>query len=153
MAKYRIKKQGDLYYNIFLIEKGKSVLGGMSSIGVFDDLYESDGDPYKKLVYSRDGKNDELNGKKIDYDLMIESVSEIDLTSYKKNFKTSFTVFQIENYEFKHKFDDPGLITSTDYLTVNFINSWPDCKINSTFDIDSLITKIRREITLDNLGI
>jgi len=154
MAAYKIKKEGDKYYTIFFLERGKSAMEGIVMGGDFDDLKETEGLPWNTLVYSRNGKQD---FKKGDYDLMIESVGEIDYNSYIKEFEKSFTVFQVESHKFVHKFDDPGLIRfiggSTDYLTVKFEKSWPDCKIKDGKDLEALIAGIRRDISLRKLGI
>jgi hypothetical protein len=152
MAAYKIKKEGDKYYSIFFLERGKSATEGIVMAGDFEDLQETEGLPWNTLVYSRDGKKEEF--KKGDYDLMIESVGEIDYLSYKKDLNLkSFTVFQVESYKFKHRFDDPGLISSTDYLTIKFEMAWPDCNIKDGRDFESLIAGIRRDISLRKLGI
>lgn len=151
MAAYKIKKEGDKYYTLFFLERGKSVSDGIVSVGDFDDLKKSEGIPWNTLVYSRNGKGEDFN--KGDYDLMIESVGEIDYNSYRKEFEKSFTVFQVENYKFKHKFEDPSLISSTDYLTVKFEKSWPDCNIKDGQQLEALIAGIRRDISLRKLGI
>jgi hypothetical protein len=152
MAAYKIKKEGDKYYSIFFFERGKSATEGIVMAGDFEDLQETEGLPWNTLVYSRDGKKEEF--KKGDYDLMIESVGEIDYLSYKKDLNLkSFTVFQVESYKFKHRFDDPGLISSTDYLTIKFEMAWTDCNIKDGRDFESLIAGIRRDISLRKLGI
>jgi hypothetical protein len=151
MAAYKIKQQGDKFYSIFFLERGKSITEGIVTGGDFDDLKETEGLPWNTLVYSRNGKGQDFN--KGDYDLMIESVGEIDFHSYRKEFEKSFTVFQVENFKFKHKFEDPGLISSTDYLTVKFEKSWPDCNIKDGQQLEALIAGIRRDISLRKLGI
>ena len=156
MAAYKIKKEGDKYYTLFFLERGKSATEGIVMCGDFEDLKETEGLPwntlvYSREVYSRDGKDQDF--KKGDYDLMIESIGEIDYNSYRKDFEKSFTVFQVENYKFKHKFDDPGLISSTDYLTIKFEKFWSDCNIKDGCDFEALIAGIRRDISLRKLGI
>jgi hypothetical protein len=151
MAAYKIKQQGDKYYTLFFLERGKPVFEGITAVGDFDDLKETEGLPWNTLVYSRNGKKEDFN--KGDYDLLIESVGEIDFDSYRKEFEKSFTVFQVENYKFKHKFEDPGLISSTDYLTVKFEKSWPECNIKDGQQLEALISGIRRDISLRKLGI
>jgi hypothetical protein len=151
MAAYKIRKEGDKYYTLFFLERGNPVVDGIVTGGDFDDLKETEGLPWNTLVYSRNGKGQDF--KKGDYDLMIESIGEIDYNSYKKEFAKSFTVFQVESYKFKHRFDDPGLISSTDYLTVKFEKSWPDCNIKDGRDFEALIAGIRRDISLKKLGI
>jgi hypothetical protein len=151
MAAYKIKKEGDKYYSIFFLERGKSAMKGIMMAGDFDELKETTGIPFNTLVYSRNGKGEDF--KKGDYDLMIESIGEIDYHSYMKDFEKSFTVFQVENYKFKHKFDDPGLISSTDYLTIKFEKFWSDCNIKDGRDFEALIAGIRRDISLRKLGI
>jgi hypothetical protein len=152
MAAYKIKKDGDKYYTIFFLERAKSVSEGIVTAGEFDDLKETAGLPWNTLDYSRNGKGQDF--KKGDYDLMIESVGEIDYnSSYRKEFEKPFTVFQVESFKFKHRFDDPGLISSTDYLTVKFEKSWTDCKIKDGQQLEALIAGIRRDISLRKLGI
>jgi len=151
MAAYKIKKEGDKFYSIFFLERGKSATDGIVTGGDFEDLKETAGLPWNTLVYSKNGNG--LDFKKGDYDLMIESIGEIDYNSYRKEFEKSFTVFQVENYKFKHRFDDPGLISSTDYLTVKFEKSWPDCNIKDGQQLEALISGIRRDISLRKLGI
>jgi len=151
MAAYKIKKEGDKYYTIFFLQRGKSPMEGIVMGGDFEDLKETEGLPWNTLAYSRNGKGQDF--KKGDYDLMIESIGEIDYNSYRKDFEKSFTVFQVESYKFKHRFDDPGLISSTDYLTVKFERSWPECNINNGQELDALISGIRRDISLRKLGI
>ena len=151
MAAYKIKQQGDKYYALFFLERGKPVFEGIVAVGDYDFLNASEGLPWNTLVYSRNGKKEDFN--KGDYDLLIESVGEIDFHSYKKEFEKSFTVFQVEKYKFKAKFEDPGLISSTDYLTVNFDKSWPDCNIKDGQQLEALISGIRRDISLRKLGI
>ena len=151
MAAYKIKQQGDKYYTLFFLERGKPVFEGIAAAGDYDHLKESEGIPWNTLVYSRNGKKEDFN--KGDYDLLIESVGEIDFDSYRKEFEKSFTVFQVENYKFKHKFEDPGLISSTEYLTVNFEKSWPECNIKDGQQLEALISGIRRDISLRKLGI
>lgn len=151
MAAYKIKKEGDKYYTLFFLERGKSATEGIVMCGDFEDLKETAGLPWNTLVYSRNGKGQDF--KKGDYDLMIESIGEIDYNSYRKDFEKSFTVFQVESYKFKHRFDDPGLISSTDYLTIKFEMAWPDCNIKDGRDFEALIAGIRRDISLRKLGI
>jgi len=151
MAAYKIKQQGDKYYTLFFLERGKPVFEGIVAVGDYDFLNASEGLPWNTLVYSRNGKKEDFN--KGDYDLLIESVGEIDFHSYRKEFEKSFTVFQVEKYKFKAKFEDPGLISSTDYLTVNFDKSWPDCNIKDGQQLEALIAGIRRDIFLRKLGI
>lgn len=151
MAAYKIKKEGDKYYTIFFLERGKSATEGIVMCGDFDDLKETEGLPWNTLVYSRNGKDQDF--KKGDYDLMIESIGEIDYNSYNKEFAKSFTVFQVESHKFVHKFEDPGLIISTDYLTVKFEKSWQNCSINDGQGFEALIAGIRRDISLRKLGI
>jgi len=151
MAAYKIKQQGDKYYTLFFLERGKPVFEGIVAVGDYDFLNASGGLPWNTLVYSRNGKKEDFN--KGDYDLLIESVGEIDFDSYRKEFEKSFTVFQVENYKFKHKFEDPGLISSTDYLTVKFEKSWPECNIKDGQQLEALISGIRRDISLRKLGI
>lgn len=148
MAAYKIKKDGDPLYSLFFLEKEKSLSDGIVFVKDFDTKTESDG----SFVYTRNGRDSD-SLKKIDCDLMIETVDKIDFHSYRKDFDRPFTVFQIERYEFKHVFDDPGLISSTDRLTVKYLRSWPDCKIKDAQEMDALITGIRREISLGKLGI
>jgi len=151
MAAYKIKQQGDKYYTLFFLERGKPVFEGIVAVGDYDFLNASEGLPWNTLVYSRNGKKEDFN--KGDYDLLIESVGEIDFHSYRKEFEKSFTVFQVEKYKFKAKFEDPGLISSTDYLTVKFEKSWPDCNIKDGQQLEALISGIRRDISLRKLGI
>jgi hypothetical protein len=151
MAASKIRKEGDKYYTIFFLERGKSAMKGIVMGGDYDELKETAGIPFNTLVYSRNGKGEDF--KKGDYDLMIESIGEIDYHSYMKDFEKSFTVFQVESQKFVHKFDDPGLIISTDYLTVKFEKSWPNCSINNSQELEALISGIRRDISLRKLGI
>jgi len=151
MAAYKIKKEGDKYYSIFFLERGKSATEGIVMGGDFEDLEETEGLPWNTLVYSRDGKKEEF--KKGDYDLMIESVGEIDYRSYIKDFGKSFNVFQVESHKFTYRYDDPRLISSTDYLTIKFEKSWKNCSINNGQELEALIAGIRRDISLRKLGI
>jgi hypothetical protein len=151
MATFKIKQEGDKYYTIFFLERGKPFSEGVTTGGDFDELKETSGLPWNTLVYSRDGKGWDF--KKGDYDLMIESVGEIDYTSHRMEFTKSFTVFKVEKYNFKHRYNDPNLISSTDYLTVKFEMFWSDCKIKDGKDLESLIKGIRRDISLRKLGI
>lgn len=151
MAAHKIRQQGDKYYSLFFLERGKGVSDGIMAAGDFEDLKLGEG----KLVYTRNGGGARsAEFKKGDYDLMIESIGEIDLSSFRKNFDTgSFSVYQVGSVAFRHRFDDPGLISSTDYLTVAISNRWPECRIRTTQEMQSLIAGIRREISLGKLGI
>ena len=151
MADYfKIKKDGDPIYELYLLERGKKAKDGVKYLSSFDDFEEKDG----FLIYKRTGRNkDSIKG---DYDLMIESIGVTDFSSIKfgkeSTFK-SFTIFQVESVKLSHKYEDPRLITSTDILKVKTGRSWLDCSIKDAEGFEALISGIRREISLGKLGI
>ena len=151
MADYfKIKKDGDPIYELYLIESGKKAKDGVKYLSSFDDFEEKDG----FLIYKRTGRNkDSIKG---DYDLMIESIGVTDFSSIKfgkeSTFK-SFTIYQIESVKLSNKYEDPRLITSTDILKVKAGRSWLDCSIKDADGFEALIAGIRREISLGKLGI
>ena len=151
MADYfKIKKDGDTIYELFLLERGKKAEDGVKYLSSFDDFEEKDG----FLIYKRTGRNkDSIKG---DYDLMIESIGVTDFSSIKfgkeSTFK-SFTIYQIESVKLSHKYEDPKLIASTDILKVKAGRSWLDCSIKDAEGFEALISGIRREISLGKLGI
>lgn len=155
MDKINIKREGDKYYMLFFLERGKPVLEGIVTGGDFDDLEETEGLPWNTLVYTRNGNG--LDFKRGDYDLMIETIGKYDYNSYKNyNFSANtFKIYQIEKLNLKTKYNDPRypILTSTDYLTVKFEKSWPDCKIKGGNEFEALITGIRRDISLRKLSI
>jgi hypothetical protein len=153
---YKIKQQDDPIYNIFFLERGKGVVDGIVLADNFETLKESDG----VRVYSRDGKSYEF--KIGDFDLMIETVDKIDFNRHKKGFDRPFTIFKIESVDYNHTFDEVkeafrigpiGRRDSTDTLTVKFVKCWPDCTIKDTHEMEALISGIRRDISLEKLGI
>jgi hypothetical protein len=151
MADYfKIKKDGDPIYELYLLERGKKAKDGVKYLSSFDDFEEKDG----FLIYKRTGRNnDYIKG---DYDLMIESIGVTDFSSMrfsKESTFKSFTIFQIESVKLSHKYEDPRLITSTDILKVKTGRSWPDCSIKDADGFEALIAGIRREISLGKLGI
>ena len=151
MADYfKIKKDGDPIYELYLIESGKKAKDGVKYLSSFDDFEEKDG----FLIYKRTGRNkDSIKG---DYDLMIESIGVTDFSSIKfgkeSTFK-SFTIYQIESVKLSNKYEDPRLITSTDILKVKAGRSWLDCSIKDAEGFEALIAGIRREIALGSIGI
>ena len=151
MADYfKIKKDGDPIYELYLLERGKKAKDGVKYLSSFDDFEEKDG----FLIYKRTGRNkDSIKG---DYDLMIESIGVTDFSSIKfgkeSTFK-SFTIYQIESVKLSHKYNDPKLISSTDILKVKTGRSWLDCSIKDAEGFEALIAGIRREISLGKLGI
>jgi hypothetical protein len=164
MADYfKIKKDGDPIYELYLIESGKKAKDGVKYLSSFDDFEEKEGGI---RIYKRTGRNkDSIKG---DYDLMIESIGVTDLSSMrfsKESTFKSFTIFQIESVKLSHKYEDrsntdfstclknPRLITSTDILKVKTGSSWPDCSIKDAEGFEALIAGIRREISLGKLGI
>jgi len=149
---YRIKQQGDPVYNIFFLERGKDVVDGIVMAWNFETLMEDD----SVRVYSRDGKNHEFDIG--DYDLMIETVDKIDFNRHRKGFDRPFTVFKIESVDYKSEFDEGAMTpngrrSSTETLTVSFAKHWQDCAINDTHEMEALISGIRRDISLERLGI
>ena len=151
MADYfKIKKDGDPIYELYLLERGKKAKDGVKYLSSFDDFEEKDG----FLIYKRTGRNkDSIKG---DYDLMIESIGVTDFSSIKfgkeSTFK-SFTIYQIESVKLSNKYEDPRLITSTDILKVKAGRSWLDCSIKDADGFEALIAGIRREIALGSIGI
>ena len=151
MADYfKIKKDGDPIYELYLIESGKKAKDGVKYLSSFDDFEEKDG----FLIYKRTGRNkDSIKG---DYDLMIESIGVTDFSSMrfsKESTFKSFTIYQIESVKLSNKYEDPRLITSTDILKVKAGRSWLDCSIKDAEGFEALISGIRREISLGKLGI
>ena len=151
MADYfKIKKDGDPIYELYLLERGKKAKDGVKYLSSFDDFEEKDG----FLIYKRTGRNkDSIKG---DYDLMIESIGVTDFSSMrfsKESTFKSFTIYQIESVKLSHKYEDPKLIASTDILKVKTGRSWPDCSIKDAEGFEALIAGIRREISLGKLGI
>ena len=153
MADYfKIKKDGDPIYEIFLLERGKKAEDGVKYLNPFDEFEEKE-DGVR--IYRRNGRNNDSNVKS-DYDLMIESVGVADLSSMrfsKESTFKSFTIFQIESVKLSHKYEDPRLISSTDILKVKTGRSWTDCLIKDAAAFEALIAGIRREISLGKLGI
>lgn len=156
MADYfKIKKDGDPIYEIFLLERGKKAKDGVKYLNSFDDFEEKEGGI---RIYRRNGRDNDSSVKG-DYDLMIESIGAADFTSMrfsKESTFKSFTIFQIESVKLSHKYEDPRLISSTDILkvkTVKTLRSWPDCSIKDAEGFEALIAGIRREISLGKLGI
>ena len=161
MAEYfKIKKDGDPIYELYLLERGKKAKDGVKYLSSFDDFEEKDG----FLIYKRTGRNkDSIKG---DYDLMIESIGVTDFSSMrfsKESTFKSFTIFQIESVKLSHKYEDPrqdhfksglsNIIVSTDILKVKVGRSWTDCSIKDADGFEALIAGIRREISLGKLGI
>lgn len=152
MADYfKIKKDGDPIYELYLLERGKKAKDGVKYLSSFDDFEEKEGGI---RIYRRTGRNkDSIKG---DYDLMIESIGTADFSSIKfgkeSTFK-SFTIFQVESVKLSHKYEDPRLISSTDILKVKAGRSWPDCSIKDAEGFEALIAGIRREIALGSIGI
>lgn len=156
MADYfKIKKDGDPIYEIFLLERGKKAKDGVKYLNSFDDFEEKEGGI---RIYRRNGRDFDSSVKG-DYDLMIESIGATDFTSMrfsKESTFKSFTIYQIESVKLSHKYEDPRLISSTDILkvkTVKTLRSWPDCSIKDAEGFEALIAGIRREISLGKLGI
>jgi hypothetical protein len=151
MADYfKIKKDGDPIYELYLLERGKKAKDGVKYLSSFDDFEEKDG----FLIYKRTGRNNDYI--KDDYDLMIESIGVTDFSSMrfsKESTFKSFTIFQIESVKLSHKYEDPKLIASTDILKVKAGRSWTDCSIKDADGFEALIAGIRREISLGKLGI
>ena len=150
MAAYKIKKDGDPLYELYLLERGKKAKDGVKYLSSFDDFEEKDG----FLIYKRTGRN--KDSIKADYDLMIESIGVTDFSSMrfsKESTFKSFTIYQIESVKLSHKYEDPKLIASTDILKVKTGRSWPDCSIKDAEGFEALIAGIRREISLGKLGI
>ena len=151
MADYfKIKKDGDPIYELYLLERGKKAKDGVKYLSSFDDFEEKDG----FLIYKRTGRNkDSIKG---DYDLMIESIGVTDFSSMrfsKESTFKSFTIYQIESVKLSNKYEDPRLITSTDILKVKAGRSWLDCSIKDADGFEALIAGIRREIALGSIGI
>lgn len=150
MAAYKIKKDGDPLYELYLLERGKKAKDGVKYLSSFDDFEEKDG----FLIYKRTGRNkDSIKG---DYDLMIESIGVTDFSSMRFSKESTFkpfTIYQIESVKLSHKYEDPKLIASTDILKVKTGRSWPDCSIKDAEGFEALIAGIRREISLGKLGI
>ena len=148
MGNFKIKKDGDPIYEIYLLERGKRIMDGVKYLHSFDEFEESDG----FMIFNREGKYTK-SSIDVDYDLMLVSIGKVDLSSikYEKTFK-SFTVYQIESINLKHKYDDT-LISLRDTLKVKVSNSWPDCTIKDGPGLDALINGIRREISLGKIGI
>ena len=151
MADYfKIKKDGDPIYELYLLERGKKAKDGVKYLSSFDDFEEKDG----FLIYKRTGRNkDSIKG---DYDLMIESIGVTDFSSMrfsKESTFKSFTIYQIESVKLSHKYEDPRLISSTDILKVKTGRSWLDCSIKDAEGFEALIAGIRREIALGSIGI
>ena len=151
MADYfKIKKDGDPIYELYLLERGKKAKDGVKYLSSFDDFEEKDG----FLIYKRTGRN--KDSIKADYDLMIESIGVTDFSSMrfsKESTFKSFTIYQIESVKLSNKYEDPRLITSTDILKVKAGRSWLDCSIKDAEGFEALIAGIRREISLGKLGI
>lgn len=149
MGNFKIKRDGDLIYEIFLLERGKRVNDGVKYLYSFDDFEEKDG----FMIFNREGKytNSSID---VDYDLMLVSISKVDLSSIKQE-KTfnSFTVYQIESINLTHKYDEPTLISLKDTLKVKVSNSWSNYTIKDGPGLDALINRIRREISLGKIGI
>jgi hypothetical protein len=152
MADFKIKKDGDPVYELYLIESGKKAKDGVKYLSSFDDFEEKEGGI---RIYKRNGRNNDSIVKG-DYDLMIESIGVADFSSIKfskeSKFK-SFTIFQIESVKLSHKYEDPRLIASTDILKVKTGSSWTDLSIKDADGFEALISGIRREISLGKLGI
>ena len=151
MADYfKIKKDGDPIYELYLLESGKKAKDGVKYLSSFDDFEEKDG----FRIYKRTGRNkDSIKG---DYDLMIESIGVTDFSSMrfsKESTFKSFTIYQIESVKLSHKYEDPRLIASTDILKVKTGRSWTDCSIKDADGFEALIAGIRREIALGSIGI
>jgi len=151
MADYfKIKKDGDPIYELYLLESGKKAKDGVKYLSSFDDFEEKDG----FLIYKRTGRN--KDSIKADYDLTIESIGVTDFSSMrfsKESTFKSFTIYQIESVKLSNKYEDPRLITSTDILKVKAGRSWLDCSIKDAEGFEALISGIRREISLGKLGI
>jgi hypothetical protein len=147
---FKIKKDGDPIYELYLLERGKKAKDGVKYLSSFDDFEEKDG----FRIYKRTGRNkDSIKG---DYDLMIESIGVTDFSSMrfsKESTFKSFTIYQIESVKLSHKYEDPRLIASTDILKVKTGRSWTDCSIKDADGFEALIAGIRREIALGKLGI
>ena len=152
MADFKIKKDGDPVYELYLIESGKKAKDGVKYLSSFNDFEEKEGGI---RIYKRNGRNNDSIVKG-DYDLMIESIGVADFSSIKfskeSKFK-SFTIFQIESVKLSHKYEDPRLIASTDILKVKTGSSWTDLSIKDADGFEALISGIRREISLGKLGI
>ena len=159
MAEYfKIKKDGDPIYELYLLERGKKAKDGVKYLSSFDDFEEKDG----FRIYKRTGRNkDSIKG---DYDLMIESIGVTDFSSMrfsKESTFKSFTIYQIESVKLSHKYEDyhtpstlnPKIISSTDILKVKTGRSWTDCSIKDADGFEALIAGIRREIALGSIGI
>jgi len=159
MADFKIKKDGDPVYELYLIESGKKAKDGVKYLSSFDDFEEKEGGI---RIYKRNGRNNDSIVKG-DYDLMIESIGVADFSSIKfskeSKFKSWFeprrevTIFQIESVKLSHKYEDPRLIASTDILKVKTGSSWTDLSIKDADGFEALISGIRREISLGKLGI
>lgn len=146
MADYfKIKKDGDPIYEIFLLERGKKA-DGVKYLNPFDDFEEKEGGV---RIYRSNGRNNDSSVEG-DYDLMIESVGAVE---FKESTPKSFTIFQIESIKLSHKYNDPKLIRSTDILKVKTGRLWPDCSIKDSEGFEALLAGIRREISLGKLGI
>ena len=152
MADYfKIRKDGDPIYEIYLIERGKKAIDGVKYLRSFDELEESEG----FLFYRRNGRDSDLEIKG-DYDLMIESVGEADYSSIrfvKERLAKPFTVYQIEAAKLARRYEDPRLVRSTDTFKVKAIRSWLGCTIKDAEGLEALIAGIRREIALGSIGI
>ena len=149
---FKIKKDGDPIYELYLLERGKKAKDGVKYLSSFDDFEEKEGGI---RIYRRNGRNNDSSVKG-DYDLMIESIGVTDFSSMRfskeSKFK-SFTIYQIESVKLSHKYEDPRLIASTDILKVKTGRSWLDCSIKDAEGFEALISGIRREISLGKLGI
>lgn len=150
---FKIKKDGDPIYEIYLIERGKKAIDGVKYLRSFDEFEESEG----FLFYRRNGRDSDLEIKG-DYDLMIEAIGAADFSSIRfgkdkdKSFN-SFTVYQIESVRLFHKYEDPRLVSQTDILKAKAIRSWPGCSIKDGEGFEALMAGIRREIALGSIGI
>ena len=149
---FKIKKDGDPIYELYLLERGKKAKDGVKYLSSFDDFEEKEGGI---RIYRRNGRNNDSSVKG-DYDLMIESIGVTDFSSMRfskeSKFK-SFTIYQIESVKLSHKYEDPRLIASTDILKVKTGRSWTDCSIKDADRFEALIAGIRREIALGSIGI
>ena len=63
MADYfKIKKDGDPIYELYLLERGKKAKDGVKYLSSFDDFEEKDG----FLIYKRTGRNNDSTSSFID---------------------------------------------------------------------------------------
>lgn len=151
---FKIKKDGDPIYELYLIERGKKAIDGVKYLNSFDGFEEKEGGV---RIYRRNGRERDCDIKG-DYDLMIEAIGAADFSSIRfgkdkdKSFN-SFTVYQIESVRLFHKYEDPRLISQTDILKAKAIRSWPGCSIKDGEGFEALIAGIRREIALGSIGI